>query len=490
MNGTDLTTFTHVDGTSEKYYSGNDNRFLNKALELLTTYGNWAAANGNLYMTRGSLDLYLPIQLRNIQHSAADAMETRLGDYVWSQRSPLGLVPTSFNYLDTANNIPTANKQHVSFPLHASELLSWFEKDRTYGQNAAGVCAATKTYHDFAGGGVYPWADVTTGASSGTLNQTKSYGALALGMAIVTNVTRDIGFLQWVDQKIDFVWAQRPSRLPILADLFTPQAYVVNEPSDTDTLYYVRYLFEMWELFAGKPAYQKYADKYLAQALAVVNQWDKTGWMQQFGHFTRKLNFTDGSPADTRIYGDGKWNTLFVLVWAYRATRDRKYLERLMVAWENLLTMSTNTQPGLVDERFDSGVGNGVLEAGHQTQFLNVLLDAYEASNNLYFLAHAVALADGMLVKGDVVFPTSNGEAGASFLRLSLKHEKIRRLRVIMGGKDLAIKIKSEQGEPKLFTRVPADIAMVYLPQGSYVVNVESYTKTVSLDSDLAISFP
>lgn len=59
-----------------------------------------------------------------------------------------------------------------------------------------------------------------------------------------------------------------------------------------------------------------------------------------------------------------------------------------------------------------------------------------------------------------------------------------------MGAKDRAIKIKSEQGEPKLFSHVPADIAIVYLPQGSYVVTVENDSKTVALDSDMTISFP
>lgn len=416
MNGTDLTMFTNLDGTLERYYALGDS-FLHKAFDLLTAYGNMIAANSGLYMTLGGLDFYLPKQLQNMQHHAPVEMEKRLGDYVWNHLSHISLVPFySQTYLDPENNVQAANKQRVDFPIHAAELLNWFETNDIYRKNAAKICEATKTYYDFprgARGGVYPWADVTSGKRLGKITHIPFIGAMALGMAIVTNATSDIQFLEWADQKLDFAWNQRPSLLPILVDRLTQEGYYhLNhdpvESSDTDTLYHVRYLFEMWKLLDGKPAYQHYADKYRNQALAVVNQWYLTGWRPEFGHFMRKLQFADGSPDKMTIYGDGKWNTLYVLVWAYRATGEIKYLSRLKEAWENLLTMSTNT-PGLVDARFDSGVGNGVLEAGHQTQFLNVLLDAYDASDDPYFIAHAVALADGMLVKGDVVFPPSNG---------------------------------------------------------------------------------
>jgi hypothetical protein len=87
MNGTDLTMFTNLDGTLERYYALGD-RFLHKAFDLLTAYGNSIANNG-LNMTLGGLDFYLPKQLQNMQHHAAVEMEKRLGDYVWNHLKSL-----------------------------------------------------------------------------------------------------------------------------------------------------------------------------------------------------------------------------------------------------------------------------------------------------------------------------------------------------------------------------------------------------------------
>ena len=83
----------------------------------------------------------------------------------------------------------------------------------------------------------------------------------------------------------------------------------------------------------------------------------------------------------------------------------------------------------------------------------------------------------------------NTGLAGTVFLRLAQAHKQIRRLQVIMGARDRAIKIQSGPDVLMLFS-VPADIAIVYLPQGPYVVTVENDSKTVALDSDMTISFP
>ena len=509
-NGTDLTTFTQSDGTMEQYYSGGD-RFLTKAFALLASYWKSNAADNALYMTQGGLDTYLPIQLRDLKHNAASAMEKRLGDYVWSQLGSYRLVPYYYpSLLDPDNNITAANKQHLDFPLHAAELLTWFENDHIYGDKTMRLCDATMTSYGQPLQGVFPWADVTTGQHYGRITLIEHIGYMAFGMATVTKLTGQDKYLRWADQKVDFVYAQRPnSWLHILADKLTPDDFVPSATSGTDTLYYVRRLFEAWKLLDGKPAYQQYADKYRTQALAVAQHWIVNNWRPEFGHFSGKVPLKTDPPIPTNtlptsIYGDGKWNTLFILVWAYRATSDANtaatYLALLKTAWENLLTMST-ASVGLVDGRFISGVGSGYIDeappasvspspSSGQINFLDLLLTAYEASGDSYFLTRAITLGDNMLVKGDVVFLPNSGLPGAVFLRLAQAYNTIRRLQIIMGARNRTIKIESEKGEGILFAIVPADIAIVYLPQDRYAVSVENRSKNVALDSDMIISFP
>jgi hypothetical protein len=56
----------------------------------------------------------------------------------------------------------------------------------------------------------------------------------------------------------------------------------------------------------------------------------------------RKIHH-DGTPGNTSLYGDGRWNTLYVLIEAYRFTRDTFYLDIFDQAWSLLeqLTLST-----------------------------------------------------------------------------------------------------------------------------------------------------
>jgi hypothetical protein len=386
--------------------------------------------------------------------------------------------------------VQVQNHQGVYFPAKLPEFLRWFPKNDTYQQQAESICAATKTFHDYPGGGVYPWVEVTTGTPAGTVTSTPAIGSAMSGMATMTTVTHDPQYLSWADQKADFVWQQRPNpALPILVEVLSPTGYPTPVTSDTDTLYYVRTLYDLWLLLEPFPAWRDKAAKYRDQALAVTNQWYEAGWWSSYGHFTRKLNF-DGTPADTRLYGDGKANTLYILVWAYRTTGDIKYLDRLKTAWSNLLARSHNGT-GLIDELFDSGVGNGTLDDNLQLGLLDVLTFAYEASGDPVFLAYAKAQADGVLALGDTAFAhTSPENVGPPLLRFALAEQKIWRLEVKMGERDRSIIIRNSQGSEVLSTQVPADFAIVFMPQGVYEMTVDGRTRNINLRSNRTIVFP
>lgn len=81
--------------------------------------------------------------------------------------------------------------------------------------------------------------------------------------------------------------------------------------------------------------------RYLYIALGMTLDWLGGGWIDQWGHFSRKI-FYEGDRAQDGIYGDGMWNTLFVLVEAYRVTGDAFYLEYAARAWETFAKAAQN----------------------------------------------------------------------------------------------------------------------------------------------------
>jgi hypothetical protein len=132
-NGTDLTFYTRANNQTEKYYAAGD-AYLEKAFDKLQTWWNYVSTSG-LHLTRGYVDQYLPLALREMQQNAADAMMQRFAEYLWSQRSPTtDLVPTSFGFLDPISGVQVQNHQGVHFPAKLPEFLRWFPKNDTYQQ--------------------------------------------------------------------------------------------------------------------------------------------------------------------------------------------------------------------------------------------------------------------------------------------------------------------------------------------------------------------
>lgn len=81
--------------------------------------------------------------------------------------------------------------------------------------------------------------------------------------------------------------------------------------------------------------------RYLYIALGMTLDWLRGGWIDQWGHFSRKI-FYEGDRAQDGIYGDGMWNTLYVLVDAYRVTGDPFYLSYVTRAWETFAKAAEN----------------------------------------------------------------------------------------------------------------------------------------------------
>jgi rhamnogalacturonyl hydrolase YesR len=222
----------------------------------------------------------------------------------------------------------------------------------------------------------------------------------------------------------------------------------------------VRQLFDLHKLTGEK--------KYLDRAMEVTNIWYEKAWVQRWGHFIRKLN-PDGKAAVNQLYGDGKYNTLYILVQAYHATKDPKYIQRFKQAWNNLLTMGKD---GFVPECIEQGkmVNKYGLDQ-QQTIFIDILVSAYEASGDQEILEAAENLGNRILQRGEKVMRMEGGQAGQAFLRLALARQKISRLQVAVGKAGTRMKV-TQNGNRVLEVIVPAEVAVVYLPEGVYNLEV------------------
>jgi rhamnogalacturonyl hydrolase YesR len=479
-----LDRVTRPDGKQEAYYAVGD-EFLSTGFNLLNQY--WSEiASDRTSLLRGHLDNYLPIALQSLNHKPAEAMMASFAkDFFAARNSKTGLIPFSYDR-PLYRNLRSGGKQPVALIARAVEFCQWFPNDRALQNQCVNLAEATIQHFDSRlpsgnKGGMWGWVDVASGGDArAPLTITQHFGEVAEGMAYLSRKTGNPEFLNWADQKLDFVWQHRMSAtLPILHDQFSPTG-ALDRPeersSDTDTLYYVRHLFGLYYL-TDEPKYRNWA-------MAVTNLWFDKAWNPQWGHFIRKLN-PDGTPAVTTLYGDGKYNTLYILVHAYRTTKDSRYLERLKLAWNNLQKMGTD---GLVPEHINRGEMNSRYGLDkQQTIFLEILLDAYTASGDRTFLQASETLGKRILQRGSEVMRLEGGQAGRAFLRLAMARQKVKRLEVPISKTEPLLTIR-RGNQSVLEVVVPADVAVVYLPEATYEVRTGKRTAQTPPSTACSIS--
>jgi hypothetical protein len=342
------------------YYTAGD-EFLTAAFELLEDYWQGIHAESP-ELVRGHLDNYLPTELQPLQYEPADALMADFAETFFAARHPQsGLIPYAYDTPIPGNpdnpaeaDLTSGNMQPVGLIARAMEFCHWFPRDRALQNHCAKLARSTIAHFDVSTApepthGLWGWVDVASDrAPRNSLTLTQDYGEVAWGMAQLTQQTGDPQFAQWADTKLRFVWEHPMTpALPLLHEQFvlTEARDRPDEPSsDTDTLYYVRRLFDLYGL-TGNVEYRDWA-------LAVTDLWFDRAWNAQWGHFLRKLN-ADGSPAVDTLYGDGKYNTLHMLVRAYEVTGNGAYLERLQIAWQHLIQMGQN---GLAPEAMARGI--------------------------------------------------------------------------------------------------------------------------------------
>ncbi|MFH7243858.1 MAG: hypothetical protein ACHWZW_13520 [Spirulina sp.] len=462
--------WSRSDGAPIAYYAVGD-EFLTAAFQLLDDY--WIDLRDHSpNLLRGHLDHYLPPELQALHYEPADDLMADFADRFFAARHPqTGLIPYAYDvpipgdpHNPAEAHLTSDHKQPVGLIARAVEFCRWFPQDQTLQQNCVDLAHRTMAYFDVPAdpqpNGLWGWVDVGDTQARSSLTLTQDYGDVALAMAQISQWTGDSTYAQWADEKVRFVWQQRMTPdLPLLQEQFVLDRALErpDEPSsDTDTLYFVRQLFDLAER-TGQTTYRDWA-------LAVTDLWVEQAWNESWGHFVRKLS-PDGTPAVDTLYGDGKYNTLAILEQAYVATGKTAYLERLRRAWKNLAAMG---QGGLAPEAIQRGQGNPAEELdAQQTFFLEILVDTYNASGDPRFLADAEALGHAILQRGESVMRLESGQAGQAFLKLALARQPVERVSLSLAQPNTPIPI-TQAGKTVGQLVPPTEEVVIYLAGDGY----------------------
>jgi len=461
--------FVRADGREVRYYAIGD-PYLESAFALLDAY--WTAPpESDPSAARPHLKTFLPLELRKLRHEPAELLMRHFAESFYRVRDPkTKLTPYSTT---SWSAYPSRNGPLRTYLVYQAtdSFHRWFPEDRELLRKYVELAEAILKYGDpcsDATCGMYGSLDVATGEPRDQTARVSDYGQVGIMMTDVSRKTGDMRFAAWAARKQDFIWSTRLSApLPLFADLYGMTAAVISprEPvtSDTDTLYDVRRLFEM-DALTHNAVYRK-------RAMAVTDFWYERAWNAEWGHFVRKLD-RDGSPATDSLYGDGMYNTLWVLIHAYKVTGEPRYLHRVREAFRNLRAMGID---GLMPRYVRQG--EMVAERGlatNQAMFIRILLDAYHASGDSTFLCDAEHLADSILADQGQALPNAatRGFAGDALLRLAAARAPIGRLDVTLPAPGTPLRIRSASGTALFETVVPSDLATVYAPQGKYVVEI------------------
>jgi hypothetical protein len=236
-------------------------------------------------------------------------------------------------------------------------------------------------------------------------------------------------------------------------------------------------------------------DKYLAMALGLTLDWIGYGWNPDWSQFIRKIHH-DGTPGETRIYGDGKWNTLYILIEAYRFTHDNFYLRTFNQAWKHFEDLA---QDGFFLQSLKSGDidpdpnASGIEE--NQDAFLDVIVTAYlatmEAGNPQQdYLNIAREFADRIMeahVGGKNYYVNAHGLVGKAYLGLALAEGTLRRVSIHLSEEGLRL-IFQQVGSSDFQIQVPGKHAVIYMNNGQYNIVKQRPDGTVLSESNYMVT--
>lgn len=342
--------------------------------------------------------------------------------------------------------------------------------------------------HWVAGKGFYGIVDLDTGARLAPGVKINFYGYFGRALAEVYELTKDAKWRDRVQEINQLVWSRRrnPARayVPLFLDAENPDfSYNVEAQvsakeagwsDDSDSIYYIRDVFEMWKL-TGLPLLKE-------MVLRHGRDYIEAAWLgDAIGHFTRHW-WVDVRPLSQRLYGDGRFNSNYQMAHAaaLAATPQEKrffldHLDKQLATFQKLDGVA-----GLFGQQFLDG-GKIVPEYGYgmddwglsqsQEQYCAIYLAAHEAGGERKYLDAAKTQMDRMLAAGPQYWNPRNASFPPTAVRLAKALGRPARVEIALGAKDAELRLLRD-GAEVLKAKVPAEFAVIFLPPGDYVAEI------------------
>jgi len=368
------------------------------------------------------------------------------------------------------------------------------------------------------------------------------YGAVAQAFVHLSKLTGTTAYADFAGQINEGLWQARHNHATyLIPDTVTPRGplpgdqVLINHQwkytHDTDCLYWARALFDAYGLvrrskspLTPTPAEEQFCapsgatadllatlqcriqlrrqkvsallrselpDRYLGMALGLTLDWIHYGWNPYHQQFIRKIAH-DGTPGASVIYGDGKWNTLHILLEAYRYTHDSFYLDLFDQAWQQWKKLADQLG-GLFPKRMENGVlptppipsncwGSHPAPDNvecYQEFFLGVIVSAYQLTLAAQaprpdYLVDAQTLADKLKAEhqaGQDYYQHTHGILGSALVRLALAQGKLRRIGLnLSGGPVTKLSIQHANEEMIEIAVKGHQRVVIYMDVGAYQV--------------------
>jgi hypothetical protein len=370
--------------------------------------------------------------------------------------------------------------------------------------------------------------------------QTGQYGLVASAFERLTGASGDLTYATKARDITEGLWKARLAQDKyFVCDTVTPWGLIPGDYDlqelkyeyDTDSLYWTNALYEAYGAAAGKwlpglephpnpkgvatmtsirlslvtallaNAGQNYPTRYLAIALATTLEWIRWGWLTDPGknHFVRKIHHDGTLPTPHQLYGDAVYNTLRMLVNAYRYTRDGFYLDLFELMLDQLRKVTYTVKDevlepappnldlnkmyffhGLFPEAISDGALVEPLESRRSQDIaLDLVVRAFAASQEALaprpsLLQAAEEMAQRIIELdnqgyGPVVYSVQNGVLQNAMVNLARRPGTLRRI-----GFDLQTTGRTLTfdgvGIQSLVLVVPQKRAIVYMDDGAYQI--------------------
>jgi hypothetical protein len=369
--------------------------------------------------------------------------------------------------------------------------------------------------------------------------QTGQYGLVASAFERLTSACGDLTYATKARAITEGLWKARLAQDKyFVCDTVTPWGLIPGDYDlqerkyeyDTDSLYWTNALYEAYSASNGKwlpglepypnpkgvaamtsirwslvtallsNAGRNYPTRYLGIALATTLEWIRWGWLTDPGknHFVRKIHHDGTVPTPHQLYGDGVYNTLRMLVNAYRYTRDGFYLDLFELMLDQLRkvtykenevlkpappNLDLNTKyffHGLFPDNISDGALVPPLESRRSQEIaLDLVVRAFAASQealaprpNLRQAAEEMAQRIIELDNqgyGQVVYSRQNGVLHNAMVNLARRPGTLRRIgfNLQTAGRTLTF---DGVGIQSLVLMVPQQRAIVYMDDGVYQI--------------------